>query len=134
MPTDQGGGRVEFSTTEAVPEKGTFPYACTLKNDTGAALPAAAVTAVTATLVAATGGAVVFTGRNVRNTNGGTVTDGAFSLVVAGADLALQTDETGLTYAERRLTLEFTASGAGGSPLPLKREVIFFLRNLSEVA
>ena len=45
MATDQGGGRVEFSTPEAVPEKGTFPYSVTLKNETGAALPAAAVSA-----------------------------------------------------------------------------------------
>lgn len=135
MATDQGGGRVEFTTVEAVPEKGTFPYSCTLKDETGAALAAAAVSAITATLVAVTGGTTVFSGRSVKNVNGGTLTDGAFSLVLAGAtDLALQADETGLTYAERRLTLQFTATGSGGSALPIYREVVFFLRNLAEVS
>jgi hypothetical protein len=134
MATDQGGGRVEFSTPEAVPEKGTFPYSVTLKNETGAALPAAAVSAVTATLVAATGGAAVFTARDVRNTNGGTLTDGAFAYVLSAADLALQADEADLTFAERRLTLQFTATGSGGQALPIIREVLFFLRNLRDVS
>lgn len=134
MPTDQGGGRVVFSATEAVPEKGTFPYSCTLANEAGAALPASAVSAITATLVAATGGTVVVSGRNVRNVNGGTLTDGAFSLVLSGSDLALQADEADLTYAERRLTLAFTATGASGAALPIYREVLFFLRNLREVS
>lgn len=134
MPTDQGGGRVLFTTAEAVPEKGTFPYTVTLKNETGAALPAASVSAITATLVAPTGGAAIVTARDSKNTNGGTLTNGSFTLVLAGNDLALQADEVGLTFVERRLTLEFTATGAGGSPLPLKREIVFFLRNFREVA
>jgi len=134
MATDQGGGRVEFSAAEAIPEKGTFPYSVTLKNETGAALPAASVSAVTATLVAATGGATVFSNRDVRNTNGGTLTDGAFSLVISNTDLALQADEGDLTFAERRLLLQFTATGSGGQALPIRREVLFFLRNLREVA
>lgn len=134
MATDQGGGRVEFSAAEAVPEKGTFPYSVTLKNELGAALPAASVSAITAALVAATGGATVFTGRNVKNANGGTLTDGAFSLVLSDTDLALQSDETDLTLAERRLTLQFTATGSGGQALPIRREVLFFLRNLREVS
>lgn len=134
MATDQGGGRVEFSAAESIPEKGTFPYSVTLKNETGAALPAASVSAVTATLVAATGGATIFTGRDVRNTNGGTLTDGAFSLVLSGNDLALQADEADLTFAERRVTLQFTATGSGGQALQIRREVLFFLRNLAEVS
>lgn len=135
MPTDQGGGRVVFSTAEAVPEQGTFPYSVTLRDELGAALPAANVSTIVATLVSPTTGAAVFTARNVKNLNGGVLTDGSFKLVVAGAvDLALQPDEVGLTFIERRLTLTISATGAGGTPLPIQREIVFFLRNLREVA
>lgn len=133
--TDQGGGRVEFPATEAIPEKGTFPYALTLRNDTGALLAAANVSAITATLVASASGAVLINARNVKNLNGGTLVDGAFTLVLSGAtDLALQIDELTNTYAERRLTLVITATGSGGVALPIYREVVFFLRNLRDVA
>ena len=132
--TDQGGGRVEFGVADAVPEKGTFPYTLTLRDDAGADLLASAVSTLTATLVATASGTVLFTGRNVKNANGGTLTDGAFALVLSGAtDLALQSDELANTYAERRLTLVITATGTGGTPLPIYREVSFFLRNLRDV-
>jgi len=132
--TDQGGGRVEFGVADAVPEKGTFPYVLTLRDDAGADLLESAVSTLTATLVATASGTVLFTGRNVKNANGGTLTDGTFALVLSGAtDLALQTDELANTYAERRLTLVITATGTGGTPLPIYREVSFFLRNLRDV-
>lgn len=132
--TDQGGGRVEFGVADAVPEQGTFPYSLTLRDDAGAALLASAVSTITATLVAVASGTVLFTGRNVKNANGGTLADGTFSLVLSGSsDLALQSDELTNTYAERRLTLVITATGTGGSPLPIYREVSFFLRNLADV-
>lgn len=133
MPTNQGGGRVEFTVSEAVPERGTFAYTVSLFGDTGAALPASAVSTITATLVAALSGTAIFTARNVKNLNGGTLVDGAFSLVVAGVDLALQSDEITDTYAERRLTLTIEATGTGGAALPIPRELVFFVRNLREV-
>lgn len=133
--TDQGGGRVEFPATEAIPEKGTFAYAVTLRDDTGALLDDAAVSAITATLVASASGTALFSARNVRNLNGGTLVDGSFSLVISGAtDMALQSDEVTNTYAERRLTIVITATGSGGVALPIYREVVFFLRNLRDVA
>lgn len=136
MATDQGGGRVEFNAAdEAVPEQGTFAYSVTLTDEDGADLLAANVSAITATLVAAQSGTVLFTARNVKNTNGGVLVDGAFSLVVSGAtDLALQSDETAQDFAERRITIAITATGTGGAALPIRREVVFFLRNLREVS
>lgn len=135
MPTDLGGGRVVFAAAEAVAERGTFPYSVTLANEAGAALPASAVSTVVAGMVAAKGGATVLAaGTNVKNTNGGTLSDGSFVLVLSGATLALQADEVGDDYAERRLTITFTATGAGGGTLMIQREVIFFLRNLREVS
>jgi hypothetical protein len=127
-------GVVTFGAEQAVPKKGTFPYSLSLYDETGAALPAANVSTIAATLVAVRGGETVFTGRAVKNANGGTLVDGLFRLVLAGTDLAMQASEADLTFAERRLTLTFTATGAGGAALPITREVHFFVRNLAGVS
>jgi hypothetical protein len=58
------------------------------------------------------------------------------TLVLSGADLALQTAEAaaGLTIVKRVVTVEWTYNSTLGTGLPGKAEVIFFLDNMVKVA
>ena len=125
----------EFSTIDAVNEKSPAEYTCKFRDaGAGAAvLNAVSITAITATLKdVATG--TVLNGRNaqsVLNVNGGVLdTDGTFTLTFAAADVAVQSGNQ-KPFEAHRLTLSVTYVGAAS---PLTHEVLFWVRNLVDVA
>jgi hypothetical protein len=118
-----------FAAGDAIPEQSTAQYACTfIDHLTGAAINAAAVTAITATL-RAYGGDVINsrTAQSVLNVNGGTLAvDGTFALVLSSLDtVAVGT----MAIQQRVLTLEVDFTSG-----KLTHEVIFFVRQLDDVS
>lgn len=121
-----------FGANDAIPEKGSARYSCTLTDHTGAAINSNAVSAIVATLksIAADGTEAVVnsrTAQSVLNTNGGTLgSGGAFTLDLGTLDtVAVGTD----AVQRRRLTLKVTYTTG-----VLTHEVEFYIRNLTDIS
>lgn len=116
-----------FGPDDAVTEKTTSTYACTLVDEDGDAIDSGSVSSITATLTDLGGNFI--NNRNaqsVLNANGGTLgSSGAFALVLSVADLTLQAGEVA-ALIKRRLTLHVTFSSG-----ELRHEVTFYIRNLA---
>ena len=112
-----------MSTTQRGTERAPFTEGSTLLltadlvDETGAAVPAAAVSDVRVTLTTLTGGAVINgrTNQAAKSTNGGTTVDGTYTLRLNGADCASQAGEASGTTVQRRVTLTVTYSTSGGT-------------------
>lgn len=86
----------------------TRVYHAELETRAGAALPAVDVSTITATLTTLSGTVINSrSAQNVKNINGGTLTDGIFELVLSAADTALSGTDR---LQARRLLLTFTTA------------------------
>lgn len=117
-----------FLIAEAIPEKSTYVYRATITDDEDEPVAINDVTNIFATLRDVTSDTIV-NGRSaqeVKNANGGTLTEGLFTL-------QFEEDDTSIvgsgTSEQRELTLDFRLAGGGR----VTRLVTFYVRNFSDI-
>lgn len=118
-----------FKEGDAINEQSTAQYACTLTDETGAAIDSGAVTGIVATLKDAADDTVINarSAQDVLGVNGGTLgASGAFALVLSTLDtIARGTAPLQL----RRLTFKVTYTTG-----VLTHEVCFYVRSLADIS
>jgi hypothetical protein len=124
----------QFPLSDGVNEGSTAEYACDLVDASGDSIDASAVLTIVATL-RANGVSAVINGRddqNVKDINGGTLTDGAFTLELSALDNVI-VSSTSDREELHKLTLQMTYNKTGGGTGALTHEVRFYVLNLTDV-
>lgn len=110
-----------------VNERSTCVVTVPFLDEAGAPLAAVVVSTLTATLRDVASGTLIRTAQNVKNANGGVLTDGLLTLTLGGADTAIV--GTALSLEQRLLTVDLVALGGAR----LTEEILFAVRAMQDI-
>lgn len=124
-------------TVSPVTEGSSRELTATLKDHTGAAIPADSVSTLTATIKDLATGEVINSRdeQNVKNANGGTLdaTSGAFALILGPDDNAIESTAPAARYHRRRLLLHATYTDSNGNAGAENQEIDWSVEDLAWV-
>jgi hypothetical protein len=118
-----------FPQAEAIPERSTPLFSVELQDEDGVAVATSSVDDIFLSLRDKTAGGGIVNSRSnvsVKNTNGGTLTTGLFTMRFEEADMQAIGSAP---FQPRQITLDFRLTGSGR----MTREIVFWLKSMEDI-